>query len=132
VSSNASSKEEHKAGDEHHGMGRYVLVWLALLVGTLVTVFTGRMDLGSANLPIAMIIASTKALLVVLFFMHLWESTGVNRLIFAVSVVFVLVLLAGVFGDIGTRNAMTLPFDGTVQSAHPAFLKGESVVHHAE
>ena len=132
MSSSASSKSEHKEADEHHGMGRYVLVWLALLVGTLVTVFTGRMDLGAANLPIALVIASTKAVLVVLFFMHLWESTGINRLIFSVSVVFVLVLLAGVFGDIGTRSAMTLPFDGTVQSAHPAFQGEGTAIHHAE
>jgi len=132
VSSSATSKaEDHKSDGEHHGMGRYVLVWLALLVGTLVTVFTGRMDLGSANLPIALIIASTKALLVVLFFMHLWESTGINRLIFSVSVVFVLVLLAGVFGDIGTRNPMTLPFDSTVANPHGTSHSATGV-HHAE
>ena len=40
------------------------------------------MDLGSLNLPLAMIIASIKATLVVLFFMHMTETAGANRMVF--------------------------------------------------
>ena len=43
------------------------------------------MDLGAANIFIAMAIATTKATLVVLFFMHLYDEGGVNRLVFVVS-----------------------------------------------
>ncbi|MBC8133028.1 MAG: cytochrome C oxidase subunit IV family protein, partial [Deltaproteobacteria bacterium] len=67
------------------------------------------MDLGAANLPLAMLIATTKAVLVVLFFMHLWDSEGINRLVFGVSILFVMVLLLGVFGDLMTRMPMSLP-----------------------
>jgi cytochrome c oxidase subunit 4 len=103
---------EHQG--EHHGMSRYIVVWLTLLVLTVVTVVTGKMDLGAANIWVAMAIAITKATLVVLFFMHLWDTGGVNRLVFVVSVIFVGVLILGVFGDLLTRLPITLPHGGPV------------------
>ena len=100
---------EAEAHGHQHGPGRYFLIWALLLVFTVTTVLTGRMDLGALNLPLALTIASIKATLVVLFFMHLSESHGVNRLVFVVSVLFLLVLITGVFGDLGTRDPMSLP-----------------------
>jgi cytochrome c oxidase subunit 4 len=96
-------------GHQGHGIGRYVAVWLALLVFTVLTVWTGRMELGAANIYVAMAIASTKATLVVLFFMHLWESGSVNKMVFVSSVVFVIVLMVGVFGDLMFRLPSALP-----------------------
>ena len=95
-------------------MKGYILVLVALLIGTVVTVVTGKMDLGSFNLVIALVIATTKATLVVLYFMHLKDSTGLNRLVFVVSILFALVLITGVFGDIMTRNPVSLPHGGPV------------------
>jgi cytochrome c oxidase subunit 4 len=92
-----------------HGAGRYYVVWAILLVFTGLTVLTGRQDLGAWNIFIAMFIASIKASLVVLFFMHMSEAAGANRLVFVMSLVFVAVLMMGVFGDLWTRNPMTLP-----------------------
>lgn len=118
-----SKAEAHEA--HAHGPGRYFLIWFLLIVGTVATVWTGRMDLGSANLPLALVIATTKATLVVLFFMHLSESHGVNRLVFLVSVIFMLVLMIGVFGDLLFRYGPSLPWhapslEGTVvPAAHP-------------
>jgi cytochrome c oxidase subunit IV len=112
--------QTHHKGDEdgaHHGIGRYIAVWAALIAGTIVTVWTGRMDLGAANIWVAMLIASVKASLVVLFFMHLWESNGVNRMVFVVSVVFVAVLILGVFGDLLTRQGITLPNGGPMPAS---------------
>ena len=96
--------------DEHpHGVGRYLVVWIALLCGTVLTVVTGHMDLGSVNLPLALTIASIKAILVIAFFMHMTEAPAANRIVFIVSVFFALLLIVGVFGDLLTRNAMSLP-----------------------
>ncbi len=103
------SEIQPKAEAHTHGAGRYFVVWALLLVFTATTVITGRMDLGSANLPIALLIATVKATLVVLFFMHMLEAPGANRLVFVVSLLFSIVLLIGVFGDLWTRNAMSLP-----------------------
>ena len=102
-----------------HGVGRYFFVWAVLIFFTITTVLTGRTDLGAWNLPLALIIASVKATLVVLFFMHMSEAPASNRLVFVVSLLFVMVMLFGVFGDLWTRNPMTLP------SAAPSTLGPE-------
>ena len=99
---NESHKEERNM-QEHHGSGRYWLVWAALIVFTIVTVITGRMDLPRAGLALALLIATTKGLLVLLFFMHLIDHKGANRLVMAVSVLFVLMMLAMPMADLATR-----------------------------
>jgi cytochrome c oxidase subunit 4 len=101
-----------------HGIGRYIVIWLMLLAFTIITVVTGKM---SHNIFLALGIAVTKASLVVLFFMHLYDEGGVNRLIFVVSVLFAIVLIVGVFGDLMTRLQLTLPNEGPMpfdESAH--------------
>jgi cytochrome c oxidase subunit 4 len=113
----------HAADAPHgqHGIGRYITVWLILLAFTVITVVTGKL---SHNIFLAMGIAITKATLVVLFFMHLYDEGGVNRLIFVVSVLFAVVLIIGVFGDLMTRLQVTLPNEGPmpfeVSPAHHA------------
>lgn len=105
----------HQASDTHdgkahaHGVGRYFVVWILLLIFTATTVITGRLDLGEANIVLALAIATIKATLVVLFFMHMTEAAGANRLVFVVSILFVVVMMLGVFGDLLTRNPMSLP-----------------------
>jgi len=110
-----SAQNKGGAHPEAHGIGRYAIVYAALLVFTAVTVVTGKIDLGAANIFIAMAIATTKATLVVLFFMHLWDGGGVNRLVFVVSVLFLVVLIVGVFGDLLTRLPITLPHGGPIE-----------------
>jgi cytochrome c oxidase subunit 4 len=109
--------KQHSSGSPH-GIGRYIAVWLALLGFTILTVVTGKMDLGRANIFIAMFIAITKATLVVLFFMHLYDEGGVNRLVFIVSLLFVAVLILGVFGDLATRLPVSLPNEGPLPPMH--------------
>jgi cytochrome c oxidase subunit 4 len=100
---------QHVDEPHPHGVGRYWLVWGALILGTILTVITGRRDLGEFNIFIALIIATTKASLVVLFFMHMTETPTANRIVFGASLIFAVVLIIGVFGDLWTRNEMTLP-----------------------
>ena len=53
----------------------YYGVFLALLVGTALTVGVAFVDLGAMNNVLMLGIAMTKALLVILFFMHVrWSS----------------------------------------------------------
>lgn len=49
----------------------YTAVFVALVVFTVVTVVAAQIDLGGLNVPLALVIATTKAALVGLFFMHL-------------------------------------------------------------
>jgi cytochrome c oxidase subunit IV len=53
----------------------YIFVFLALIAGTILTVVASTVDLQWANTPVAMAIATIKAVLVILFFMHLIHST---------------------------------------------------------
>jgi cytochrome c oxidase subunit 4 len=53
----------------------YYLVFLALLVGTGLTVAAAKVDMGPLNNIVMLAIACTKATLVILFFMHVrWSS----------------------------------------------------------
>lgn len=90
----------------------YVFVWIALLIGTLLTVLAAERDFGLANNFIAMGIAITKALLVLYFFMELRHSTRMTALTAAAGF-FWLVLMIGLFMmDYGTRGSIVLPMPG--------------------
>ena len=65
----------HEDGEVHIVPLRiYILVFLALLLGTWLTVLAAGVDFGRYNLVVALAIAVTKATLVVLFFMHVKYS----------------------------------------------------------
>lgn len=111
---NESFKEDREMREEHHsGPGKYLLVWGALMVLTVVTVLTGRMHLPNWGLALALVIASVKGALVALYFMHLAEHKGANRLVFATSLVFVVLLLSFSLFDLGTRFRPMLPSGST-------------------
>ena len=71
------SHHKHADHDSSHQLGHilpismFIKVFATLVVLTLVTVAVSRVDLGSWNIVVAMLIASVKAGLVALFFMHL-------------------------------------------------------------
>jgi len=95
---------------KHAGPGRYVAVWVALLVFTGLTVALGRMHLaGGWGLVVALIIAVVKSALVVLFFMHLWDHGGANRLVLGTTLVFVALLMGLVLTDNATRFPLANP-----------------------
>lgn len=55
----------------------YIMVFSALAVLTVVTVAASRVDFGSGNIAVALLIAVVKASLVVAIFMHLkWEKSA--------------------------------------------------------
>src|SRR3954454_14721155 len=70
----------------------YFGVWIALLVGTVLTYEVAKIDLGAYNSAVALIIATTKALLVALFFMHLKGASEKLLKLVVISTVFFLFL----------------------------------------
>jgi cytochrome c oxidase subunit 4 len=64
--------------DPKRSLITYIAIFAALLVLTFATVLVARVDLGVMNDVVALGIAVTKALLVILFFMHV---RGSSRLI---------------------------------------------------
>jgi cytochrome c oxidase subunit 4 len=102
---------EEKAHVEHASALRYVVCWGILLVLSVATYLVATYDLGEWSLFVALLIATTKATVVSLFFMHLWDHRGANRLVFVVSVFFVVILIALVLTDVGTRFPLAVPGD---------------------
>jgi len=85
-----SATEQH---EEHHGISHVAAsrVLLAtggsLLVLTLVTVLATKIDFGAnINLAVAMVIAVTKATLVILFFMHLRYDKLFHSVVFVSAI----------------------------------------------
>lgn len=79
-------------------------VLIALLILTAITVVTSRFDFGSANMLIAMLIASVKASLVMAFFMHLKWDTAINKIVFLSSFLFLSLLFLFTLTDLATRQ----------------------------
>ncbi len=84
----------------------------ALLALTVITVAVRYIDLGEINLYVALGLAAVKAILVGLFFMHLWWDRPFNQLIFVASVLFVALLIAFCMMDVGQ-------YASTIYSGNP-------------
>jgi cytochrome c oxidase subunit IV len=83
----------------------YFGVWIALLVFTFVTYEVSTIELGPFNAVVALVIASVKATLVALFFMHVWHaSEKLTKLVIAAAVFFLILLLGLTMSDYATRG----------------------------
>lgn len=90
---------------QHHVIpfSTYMKVFAALIVLTVATVVFYFLPMGVLATPIAFLIASTKAALVILFFMHLRYDSNINRAIFGVAFFFVFLLFLFSALDVFTR-----------------------------
>jgi cytochrome c oxidase subunit 4 len=82
----------------------YVGIFLALMVGTALTVFAAYRDLGPWNIVVALAIATFKATLVVLFFMHAKYSPKRTHLVIICAVFWLGIMLALTLTDYHTRH----------------------------
>lgn len=96
----ASHDQTATPANEHSGVLAHIVplrvlaaVWIALLVFTWLTVAATYVDLGNLNLWIALIIATIKASLVILYFMHLRYDHPFNAVVFITSLVFVMLFI---------------------------------------
>lgn len=80
---------------------RHVLFCLMCL--TIVTVLIADFDLGSWNLPVAMLVAAVKCTFVFTYFMHLKFDTNINRFIFGSGFFFLALFFGFTALDVFTR-----------------------------
>jgi cytochrome c oxidase subunit 4 len=85
----------------------YYAVFLVLLVCTYITWQVAFFDLGPLNTVAALTIAVFKAVLVVLFFMHVRYSTRLTWIVVLAGVFWLGILLTLTFGDYLTRGWRT-------------------------
>lgn len=96
----------------HSHVGRYLAVWVALMILTAATWGLSRFHIpGGAGVAVALTIASVKGGLVALFFMHLYDQKGPNRLVLLTSLVFVTLLVLLTLLDSATRFPLANPPD---------------------
>lgn len=82
----------------------YFGVWLALLAGTYITYKAAFIELGPFNAVVALGIATVKATLVALFFMHVWHaSEKLTKLVVIAALFFLFLLLGLTLTDYATR-----------------------------
>ena len=82
----------------------YITIFLALMVGTALTVGAAFVNLGSFNFPVAMVIAFFKASLVVWYFMHVKYQSHLTKLTLATGLFFLAILLGMMLIDYGGRR----------------------------
>lgn len=99
---------EAHAPHGHHvtSVATYIKVWGALMVLTVLTVAVTYVDLGPLNMVLAMGIATIKAALVALIFMHLWHDERFNLVVLGGSLLFVAIFMAFTLIDPLTRGAV--------------------------
>jgi cytochrome c oxidase subunit IV len=88
----------------------YFMVWGALICLTAVTAAVSFVDLGQWSGPVAIFIASGKALLVIFFFMHMRYENQKMVWIWAIAGVFWLsILFVLSMADYTTRGFLNVP-----------------------
>lgn len=82
----------------------YYLIFAILMIGTAVTVVVAYFDLGAFNNVVMLTIACTKALLVVLYFMHVRWGTRLTWVVAASGFVWLLIMFGFTLSDYLTRG----------------------------
>ena len=81
----------------------FVAIWVALLILTATTVGVSYINLGSFSAVVALVIATIKALLVVLFFMEVRYSPKMTKMVVVAGVLWLMILLLLSMTDYASR-----------------------------
>src|ERR671913_2320258 len=87
----------------------YLGIFLALMVLTAVTIAVAYVDLGQFNKVVALGIASFKATLVVLYFMHVKYASRLTKLVVVSGFFFLAILLGLTMSDYSSRTWVNPP-----------------------
>jgi cytochrome c oxidase subunit 4 len=102
------SKQSDLQHEEHSHAGpplrTYYLVYGALLVLLVLTVAVAQFHLGAIGVVVALLIALAKAILVLLYFMHLRFSSRLTWVFAGAGFMWLLILFAGVIADYLSRS----------------------------
>lgn len=82
----------------------YLGVFGTLMVLTAITVGVSFFDFGSFNTVIALLVATTKASMVALYFMHLRYDNKFNLIVLLSGLLFLVIFLVPTLTDVTTRG----------------------------
>ena len=131
TSHTTTSEHNHDAHADHghhdHGFSHPMPIWMlfsvffALLFLTGLTVFQAQFDLGNAEIWASLTIATIKAALVILFFMHLLWDKPLNAIVILGSLIFVALFLGFTLMDAeGYRE--NLIYNSTIEDSQPVVV----------
>ncbi len=99
------AENEHYSPESHVvPISLYVGIWATLMVCTALTVFAASVDLGVFNIVVALLIATLKGTLVVLFFMHLRYSTKLTMVTVIAALFWLFIMFSLTLTDYLTRH----------------------------
>ena len=107
---------DHAASAGHPSTTVYYTVFVALLLLLVATVAVAELELGAWNFVAAASIATIKALLVLLFFMHIWYSRPLIWLVAGAAFFWLGILFGLTLSDYWTR----IPVNADIGSTAPA------------
>jgi len=94
---------EHEHTEHIVSPGTYLVIILTLLALTGITVFAAFVDLGRFNIVVALLIATIKATLVVLIFMHAKYAPERTKLVIIAGIFWLALLLFMTLSDYASR-----------------------------
>ncbi len=97
------SENTNEKSHAHPTPGLYIGILIVLLIGTCLTVFAAFRDMGMFNPIVALTIATTKATLVILFFMHVRYSSRLTIVTICAGFFWLLILITLSLTDYLTR-----------------------------
>ena len=110
-SSHGHSSHGHSHGHEEVGhvvpVSTFFKVLVALLILTVITVLAAQIDLGKWNIVGALAIASIKASLVILIFMHGKYENKILWTYILIPFVLLAIMIGGIFTDDPFRDRIT-------------------------
>lgn len=133
--------DKHKKNGHHHYVlpdGLAFKIFGALIFLTVITVWTAHFDFGAFNFPLAMFIATIKALLVCLIFMNLKNDTAENSVIFFTSFIFLVIFIvltgSDIFfrGDVYVKGPLSAGVQAKAKFKKPWVPTAELVAHGKE
>ena len=87
----------------------YLIVWAALMLLLALTAAAHFLNLGAFAMAVALAIGIAKAVLIVLYFMHVRHSSRLTGVLAAAGFVWLLLLIAGVIIDYASRSWVATP-----------------------
>lgn len=78
----------------------FILIWIALLILTTITVGVAQIDMGALNVWIALSVASIKSALVLFVFMHLRQESLLFKYGLLAMLVILVIFIGFTFTDV--------------------------------
>jgi cytochrome c oxidase subunit IV len=115
MATHAHDSHAHDDGEVHAHLSTAQFYWGifgALVLLTIATVRVSYYDFGSANIIIALLIATMKASLVAAFFMHLRHDKLFNTIAFLAAFLFLAIFILLTYDDMGRRGQVDPAYGG--------------------